>query len=63
MDVICPAGTPARCNRCNAAFVTTEEIKVNITKGSRVGRMLDMVTAPCGHRDCHWVIFKEETPK
>ncbi len=61
MDIVCPAGTSARCNRCNAPFVLAEEIKASVARESRVGRMLDMVTAPCGHRDCHWVLFKEVT--
>ena len=59
MDVICPSGTQARCNRRNKPFGLAEAMKASIAKESRVGRLLDMVTAPCGHRDCHWVFFKE----
>ena len=49
-----PAGTVARCNRCNQPSLMPKA-SAGIRENAKTWRLQRMMTLGCGHCDAHWV--------
>ena len=53
-----PAGTMAKCNRCNQRCPLPKECKGH-AENVRAFRLETMCTLDCGHMDAHWVLVSD----
>lgn len=62
-QVVFPAGTEAKCNRCRKASPLPKDCKGHLdTTNSRswIYRLDTMSMLDCGHMDAHWVYRTEQ---
>ena len=56
-----PAGTTARCNRCQSKFELSRDRQGFEFNGQAAARLTDFETCQkCGCMDCHWIYASDK---